>query len=142
MRLHEIRRVLKPRTEVFAYAADLSNTVEWDPSVVTATQIEPGPPRVGTKYELEVRFGGATMPMVYEITELEPDYRVLLRGRSGRLDSVDEIKFIDDGENTVIDYTVTLTFHDWLRFVGPLARPSIRRAGSRSIDALVAVLEG
>lgn len=142
MRLHEIRRVLRPRGEVFAYAADFVNTQDWDPAVVSARQVEPGPLGVGTKFELEVKVGPTTIPMTYWVTEIEPDYRVVLEGRSRELDAVDEIRFIADGENTVIDYTARLTFHNFVRLVQPLARPFLRRAGARAVDGLVAELEG
>ena len=142
MRLHEIRRVLRPRTEVFAYAADYANTAAWDPAVLSARRADTGPLQVGAKFELEVKVGPATIPMTYWITEIESDYRVVLEGRSKELDAVDEIRFIDDGENTVIDYTANLTFHNFVRLIQPLLRPAIRRAGARAIDGLVAELEG
>lgn len=142
MRLHEIRRVLKPRSEVFAYAADFANTAAWDPAVLSARRADSGPLQVGAKFELEVKFGPATIPMTYWITEIETDYRVLLEGRGKELDAVDEIRFIDDGENTVIDYTAHLTFHNFVRLIQPLLRPVITRAGARAVDGLVAELEG
>lgn len=142
MRLHEIRRVLKPRPEVFAYAVDLGNTHEWDPMVVSARQVDSGRIGVGARFELMLKIGVITIPMVYEITEYEPDYRVTLVGRSSSLEAVDEIKFLEDGDNTIIDYTAHLTFRNFVRFGAPLLRPFLRRAGSRSVDALVATLEG
>jgi hypothetical protein len=142
MRIHEIRRVLKPRSEIFAYAADLANTEHWDPMVVSARQLDSTQVGTGAKFEMVVRFGGVTIPMVYEIAEYEPDYRLLLEGRSSGLEATDEIKFLEDGNNTIIDYTSNLRFHNLLRFAEPVLAPFIRRAGSRSVDALVAVLEG
>lgn len=142
MRLHEIRRVLRSRSEVFAYAADFANTKAWDPAVLSARRVDSGPLEVGARFELEVKVGPSTIPMTYWITEIETDYRVLLEGRSKELDAVDEIRLIDDGENTVIDYTSHLTFHNFVRLMKPLARPVVRRAWARAIDALVAELEG
>lgn len=142
MRLHEIRRVLKPVPEVFAYTANLANTEQWDPMVVSARQADSGRVGMGAKFELVLRFGGTTIPMVYEITEYEPDYRVMAMGRSSNLEAVDEIKFLEDGDNTIIDYTTNLTFRNYARFLEPVLAPPIRRAGSRSVDALVARLEG
>lgn len=142
MRLHEIRRVLRSRSEVFAYAADFANTEAWDPAVLSARRVDSGPLEVGAKFELEVKLGPSTIPMTYWITEMETDYRVLLEGRSKELDAVDEIRLIDDGENTVIDYTAHLTFHNFVRLMKPLARPVVRRAWARAVDSLVAELEG
>jgi hypothetical protein len=142
MRLHELRRVLKPRPEVFAYAADLANTKEWAPVVISARQMDGGGVGVGTRFELVTKFGAVTIPVVYQITEYEPDYRLTLIGRGANLETEDEIKFLEDGENTIIDLTAYLSFRSYVRFAGPLLAPFIRRAGSRSVDALVATLEG
>lgn len=142
MRLHELRRVLRPRPEVFAYAADLANAEEWDPIVISARQVGSDPVGPGAKFELVVRFGAASIPMLYEIAEYEPDYRVVLAGRNDHVEVVDEIKFLDDGEDTIIDYTGNLHFSGYFKFAGPLIAPFIRRAGRRSVDALVANLEG
>lgn len=142
IRLHEIRRVLKPQPEVFAYTAAFDNSADWHPSIMTAKQVSDGPPGIGTTYEVEVRFGGAKLPMTYEVAEFEPHYRLVLKGRGPNVEAVDEVRFIEDGENTVIDYTTTLNFDNWVGFVQPLARPVIKRVGARAIDALVASLEG
>jgi hypothetical protein len=142
MRLHEIRRLLKPRSEVFAYTANLANAEEWDPRVVSARKVDSGRVGVGTTFDLVIRFGAVTIPIVYQITEYEPDYRLTLIGRNDNLETEDEIKFLDDGDNTVIDHTAYLTFRNYVRFARPLLAPFIRRAGARSIDALVATLEG
>lgn len=142
LRLHEIRRVLRPRPEVFAYAADLANTEEWDPLVVSARQLDSAGVGVGAKFELDVRFGAFTVPFVYQITEYEPDYRLTMIGQNDNLETEDEIKFLEDGDNTIIDLTSYLIFRNYVRLAGPLLAPFIRRAGSRSVDALVATLEG
>lgn len=142
MRLHEIRRVLRPLPEVFAYAANLANSAQWDPVVVTAEQVDSGRVGEGTRFEVVIRFGPVTFPMTYEITEYEPDYRVTSVGRSDHFDTEDEMKFLEDGDNTVIDLTASLTFRNYARFARPVLAPFIRRAGSRSVDALVANLEG
>ncbi|MBW3666211.1 MAG: SRPBCC family protein [Actinobacteria bacterium] len=142
IRLHEIRQVLKPRPQVFAYAADLANTEQWNPNVVSAREVGTAEPGIGARYQLEVSLGGVLFPMIYEVSEYEPDYRVTLLGRSSGLHVVDELKFLEDGDKTVIDYTANLSFRNFARFVGPLTAPVIRRAAARSVDALVAALEG
>lgn len=133
---------MKPRPEVFAYTADLTNAAEWDPLVVSAEQVGSSSVGSGAKFELVVRFGGVSIPMIYEITDYQPDYRLSLLGRGNRVEVADEIKFLDDGDDTIIDYTANLSFSTYARLGQPLLAPFIRRAGSRSVDALVAALEG
>ncbi|MGB7861540.1 MAG: SRPBCC family protein, partial [Acidimicrobiia bacterium] len=89
MRLEEKRWVERAQEEVFQYTADFSNIQEWDPGVVSSKKTTAGPVGLGAKFELEVKFGSGTIPMVYEITEFEPNTRVVLVGSGEKLDAVD-----------------------------------------------------
>jgi hypothetical protein len=80
--------------------------------------------------------------MVYEITEFEPNARVVLVGKGETLDAVDEIRFRTEGEKTVIDYTADLTFHNWIGYADPLLSPFLKGVGRRAVDGLVSALGG
>lgn len=136
MRLHEVREVERPQSDVFAYTADFSHSAEWDPGVVASRQVGDGPVGVGTKFELEVKFGAGTTPMTYEIVAYEPDRRVVLVGRGDKVEAIDEIRFETRGPVTVIDYAADLTFHNYLKYFGPLLNPLLRGVGTRAMDGL------
>jgi carbon monoxide dehydrogenase subunit G len=140
MRLHEQRRVNRPQDEVFEYTADFDNIEDWDPGVAASSRRGEGPIGVGTKFDLDVRFGRAVIPMLYEITEFEPNTRVVLVGKGETLDAVDEIRFRSEEGKTVIDYTADLTFHNWIRYAGPLLSPFLKGVGRRAVDGLVSAL--
>ena len=127
---------------VFAYTADFSNIEAWDPGVVSSRKITDGPVGLGTKYDLDVRFGRSTIPMVYEITHFEPNVRVVLQGTGEKIAAIDDIRFSMADNMTVIDYTADLTFSNFIRFLGPLANRPLRRVGEKALDGLVASLEG
>jgi hypothetical protein len=80
--------------------------------------------------------------MVYEINVFEPHERVVLIGKGETLDAVDEIRFRTEGDETVIDYTADLTFHNWIKYVVPFISPMLRRVGTRAVDGLVTALDG
>lgn len=143
VRLHERRRIERPRPQVFAYVADFSNIGDWDPGVVSSARLDgDGPIQVGSRFELQVRFGSGTMPMTYEITALERDRQVTLVGRGERLEAVDVITLEDDdGEATVVDYVADLSFRGSLRLVSPLFRPALRQVGRKAVDGLKEALE-
>jgi dehydrogenase/reductase SDR family member 12 len=141
MRLQEQRRVNRPRQETFDYAADFSNIEEWDPGVISSKMVGDGPVKVGTKFDLEVKFGSAVVPMTYEVNLLEPGERVVLIGKGDKLDAIDEISFSEDGEMTVIDYKADIIFHNFFRYLGPLIAPAMRKVGKRALDGLVAALD-
>jgi hypothetical protein len=141
VRLVERRWVTRPQPEAFEYTADFSNIEEWDPGVVASRKVTEGPIGVGTRFELEVKFGVGTTPMTYEITVYQPDHRVVLVGDGGKLHAVDEITFASHDNMTVIDYTADLTFRNFFRFIRPLMRPILRRVGKDALDGLAKALD-
>jgi len=141
MRIQEKRWVERPQHEAFEYTADFSNVEQWDPGVVAAKKINDGPVGKGTKFEVEVKFGTGTTPMVYEITEYEPDTRLVLVGRGDKLEAVDEIRFDTADNMTLVDYTADLTFHNFFRYLGPLLSPTLEKVGIKALDGLSAALD-
>ncbi|MFZ0014663.1 MAG: SRPBCC family protein [Acidimicrobiia bacterium] len=142
MRLHETRQIARPLEEVFEFTADFANSARWDPGVSKSTKMTDGPVGVGTKYDLVAEFGSSQVPMTYEIVEYEPPTRVVLTGRGETVDAVDEIVFSAREGGTFVDYTADLTLNNWLRFLGPVLSPMMRRVGERALDGLVRALEG
>lgn len=141
MRLHEERFVARPLDEVFAYTANFANIQDWDPGVLSSAKVGDDPVGVGTKYQLQVRFGLSTTPMVYEITAYEVPNRVVLVGTGENLTAIDEIRFASLGAGTQITYTADLRFKSALRFVTPLLSPLLERVGSKALDGLVEALD-
>ncbi|HEU4915117.1 MAG TPA: SRPBCC family protein [Acidimicrobiia bacterium] len=139
--LSEQRWIARPQSEVFEYAADFSNIEDWDPGVTSSTKIGDAPVGVGTRYELEVRFGSKTMPMIYETAVYEAPNRVVLHGYGDRLDAVDEIRFSSHDNMTVVDYTAVLYFKNFFRYLGPLMRPALTKVGRDALDGLEQALE-
>jgi hypothetical protein len=109
--------------------------------VVSSRRLGQGPVDGGSQFELEIKFGGATMQMVYEITEYEPSDRVVLVGRGDKLIAVDEIRFARHDNMTVIDYTADLTFLNWFRNVTRFMGPTLKKVGTKALDGLAAELD-
>jgi len=141
MRLHEQRWVDTPLERVFTFTSDFSNIEAWDPGVVSSTQIGDGSVGVGTRYQLDVRFGLSTIPMTYEITEYEEPNRVVLVGKGAKLEAVDEIEFSSQDNMTRVDYRADLEFKGLFKYAVPLLSPVLRRVGARALDGLVDTLQ-
>ncbi len=90
--------------ESFDYLADFSRTAEWDPGVVEAEALTPGPARVGSRFRVVARFLGRRVPLEYEITELERPARIVLRGEGGGVVSIDEIDLTPRRGGTRVTY--------------------------------------
>lgn len=140
MRLKEQRWVSRPKREVFEYTADFSNIDQWDPGVVASEKVTPGQVGVGTEFDLDVKFGNATLPMRYRITDYQPDERVVLVGEGRLLTAVDEISFETQDDLTRIDYTADLEFRGYMRFLAPFLGGSLKKVGERALDGLENVL--
>ena len=141
MRLSEQRKVKRAMAEAFSYTADFSNIENWDPGVARSTKLGDGVVGLGTRFDLDVKFGSRQIPMVYEITAYEPPHRVVLVGRGETLDATDEIRFSQENGFTVIAYRADLTFRNALRFVIPFLGPVMRKVGKRALDGLAAALD-
>jgi hypothetical protein len=77
--------------DTFDYMADFANAREWDPATVAAERLDPGPPAVGSGFELTEKFLGRTLPMEYRIVDLDRPRRVVLHADLPAVRSIDTI---------------------------------------------------
>ena len=67
--------------EVFAYLADFTTTMEWDPGTVRTTRVS-GDGGVGTTYRNVSKFLGRETELTYVVTEHRPPELLELRGEN------------------------------------------------------------
>lgn len=127
--------------EAFAYMADVTHFVEWDPGVKRVLRVAGDGAGVGAAYELTVQAGGTTV-MRYEVAEYEPPRRILLVARTAVLISVDEIRVEASGGASIVTYDAKLTLRGPLGLFDPLLRLAFRRLGDRAAAGLRRVLSG
>jgi uncharacterized membrane protein len=73
----------RPCAEVAAYAADPSNAPEWYANIASVRwQTEP-PVAVGSRMDFVARFLGRTLAYTYEVVELIPGQRLVMRTAQG-----------------------------------------------------------
>jgi hypothetical protein len=135
--------IATPRSaaEAFAYMADVTRFVEWDPGVKRVRRVAGDGASVGTAYDLTVEAGGTTV-MRYEVRAYEPPGRVLLVARTRFLTSVDEIRIEASGSGAVVTYDAALTLNGPLGVLDPLLGRAFRRIGDRAAAGLRRVLAG
>ena len=127
--------------EAFAYMADVSHFVEWDPGIKRVSRVAGDGPGVGAAYELTVEAGTTTV-MRYEVTEYEAPRRLLLVARTPFLTSVDEIRVEPSGAGSIVTYDAKLTLNGLLGLFDPLLGLALRRIGHRAAAGLARVLSG
>ena len=72
-----------PREEVAAYAGDPTNAPEWYANIESVRWRTPPPTAIGSKMDFEARFLGRRLAYTYEVVELEPGRRLVMRTADG-----------------------------------------------------------
>jgi uncharacterized membrane protein len=73
----------RPRAEVFAFAADPSNTTAWYKNIESVEWETPPPAVVGSRLLFTARFLGRTLNYTYEVREIELDRRFVMSTAQG-----------------------------------------------------------
>ncbi|GIM64738.1 ATPase [Planomonospora venezuelensis] len=71
------------REEVAAYAGDPTNAPEWYANIESVRWRTPPPTAIGSKMDFEARFLGRRLAYTYEVVELEPGRRLVMRTADG-----------------------------------------------------------
>jgi uncharacterized protein YndB with AHSA1/START domain len=72
-----------PREVVAAFAGDPTNAPRWYANIEDVTLLTPPPPAVGSRMGFRARFLGRVLEYVYEIVELDPGRRLVMRTEHG-----------------------------------------------------------
>ncbi|MGZ8476078.1 MAG: SRPBCC family protein [Candidatus Limnocylindria bacterium] len=127
--------------DAFAYVADFANSQEWDPGVATAERIEGSPLGLGARYRLGIRRANRVTPMEYEISVFEPPHRVVLVGSGSGVSAVDDIRFVESGGETAIDYTADIRLRGLLRLAQPFMGGTFEKIATQAAEGMKRTLD-
>jgi dehydrogenase/reductase SDR family member 12 len=130
----------RPAAETFSYLATFSNTADWDPGVISAEQLDPGPVRSGTRFRLAVPFLGRRMVLTYHVVGLAPGREVVLTAEGRLLRATDRILVAADGAGATVTYEAGIRLRGPLRLLDALLRPGFRAVGDRAAAGLARAL--
>ena len=140
-RIHERIATTLPIEAAFDYIADFANSQQWDPGTTASRRLDEGPVGSGARYGLTVRMGGRTAPMEYRISDFERPRRVVLVGSGSNVDAVDEIRFEEAGDGTIVDYTADIRLGGLLRLAEPFLGSTFEKIGRDAAAGMDAALE-
>ncbi len=134
--------IRRPCLEVAAYAADPSHAPEWYANIESVEWETEPPARVGARIAFVARFLGRRMAYTYEVVELVPGERLVMRTAQGPFPM--ETTYVW----TPIDEASTRMVlrnrgepAGFSRLVRPLIAAAMRRANNKDLAALRALLE-
>jgi len=127
----------KSPEEAFAFLADMTNAVQWDPSIVAVVRHDDGDLGVGSSFEVTLGFLATKKTLVYAVTEYEPPTRVVLRAETSLLLSEDAISITPHDEGSEITYRANLAGKGVLGIVDPLLHLVIDAFGKGAAKGLL-----
>ncbi len=126
--------------EVFAFLAHFENVPLWNHAISETRKITGGPVDVGSRYR-QTRTVPTRTEETFEVTELQPDHRLSIRGALGPFQG--EITYVLEpaGNATALTNTMNLQPSGALRLVAPLAASRVKSAVATNLDTLKQILE-
>jgi hypothetical protein len=130
------------REVVSAFAGDPSNATKWYANIKSVTWKTPPPAAVGSLMEFQAQFLGRRLVYTYEITELVPGERLIMRTADGPFPMETTYTWADSGGGTRMTLRNRGEPSGFARVATPVMERAMRRATSNDLARLKTVLEG
>lgn len=126
--------------EAFAYMADLRNFANWDPGVLTVTQVAGDGAGLGSSFDVAVKSVGGGTVLRYETVEYDEPGNLLVEARNSKFTSIDRITVVAKDEGSIVTYAAELLLNGCLSPLNPLLGLVFNRIGDRAAAGLRRVL--
>jgi uncharacterized membrane protein len=133
----------RPRDAVAAYAGNPENAPEWYVNIQSVEWKTPAPLAVGSRLAFVAQFLRRRLAYTYEVTELEPGRRLVMRTAEGPFPMETTYTWEDAGPGrtrmTLRNRGVPSGFG---RLAAPLLAAAMRRATRKDLARIKGILEG
>ncbi len=139
--------IARPVVEVSAYAADPSKAPDWYVNIDSVEWKTPPPAEVGSLVEFVARFLGRTLRYTYELVELVPGRRLVMRTHQGPFPMETTYTWEPAANASSPDESTRMTLRNrgepagFSKLMVPIMKPAMRRANRKDLAALKAILE-
>jgi uncharacterized membrane protein len=132
----------RPVTEVSGYAADLSNAREWYANIESVRWETDPPVQVGSRASFVARFLGRRLEYTYEVVELVPARRLVMRTEQGPFPMETTYTWTAEAPgSTRMELRNRGEPAGFSRLATPFLAAAVRRANRKDLAALKALLE-
>jgi uncharacterized membrane protein len=132
----------RPRPHVAAYAGNPDNAPQWYSNIKSVKWQTQPPMAVGSKLAFNARFLGRTLDYVYEIIELSPGQRLVMRTAQGPFPMQTTYAWTPEGQaSTKMVLRNTGSPAGFSKLAGAVMAPMMRRAMRKDLRKLKALLE-
>lgn len=131
-----------PRAKVSAYSANPDNAPTWYVNIKTVEWKTPPPMGVGSRIAFVAHFLGRRMAYTYEIVELVPAERLVMRTAEGPFPMETTYTWgttVDGGTRMALRNRGTPT--GFFKLVAPVMARAVRRANQKDLSVLKRLLE-
>jgi hypothetical protein len=134
--------IARPRDEVAAYAGDVANTTSWYENISSVEWETPPPLAVGSRIAFVARFLGRRLAYTYEVLDLVPGERLVMRTAEGPFPMETTYTWSDAGPGAT---RMTLRNRGepagFKRVGAPVMARAMRRANQKDLARLKEILE-
>lgn len=128
---------------VAAYATDPANTPEWYANIESVEWQSSPPAEIGSRIEFVAHFLGRTLRYTYEIVDLLPNERLVMRTGQGPFPMETTYTWAPAAklDHTLMTLRNRGTPTGFSILTAPLMKPAMRRANRHDLARLKAILE-
>lgn len=128
---------------MWAVVTDLDSHPRWRPALQEFRQISDGPLGVGSRIHEKLRWRGREITLEDEVTALEPERRLGMRGGWKAADFDLELLLEPSGQATTVTFDWTLQPKSLLMHaVAPLLKRNLKRVTAEELEELRRYVEG
>ena len=131
----------RPVEEVAGYAGDPTNAPEWYANISSVEWQTPPPLAVGSRMDFVASFLGRRLAYTYEVTELVPGRRLVMRTAQGPFPMETTYTWEPAAEGTRMTLRNRGRPAGFSRLLAPFMAAAVRRANRADLAALRSLLE-